>query len=216
MPSSDLRRMRYLGWFHLPNGKRQQAPWITDDGHLNPEELLASELFRGNDVEPIADSIAVPNSIGNASELAAYLKGFDWDYPGDDADADTLTTPAFAARTASNAYFLLNRDELLVHFAPYPTLDTANAQWEGSPLWAGFLLICTNSINGRCRPFFPLTQKELWTMPLEHLSQQRPWLSSDAESTSAWLTTHFATLHSQQQLNALARSHPLTIRKKAD
>nr|WP_172692672.1 hypothetical protein [Mycolicibacterium sp. CBMA 213] len=214
MPSSNLRRMRYLGWFHLPGGQKQQTPWITDDGDLDPEELLSSELFRGNDVEPITDSVAIPVSVQNASDLAAYLNAGGWDWPADDTDA--LTTPAWAARTASNAYFLLNRDGLLVHFAPYPTLDTGSGQWAGSPLWAGFLLICTNSINGKCRPFFPLTQNELWTAPLEYLSQQRPWLSIDAESTSKALTTDFAIADTQQRLNARARSHPVKILKKDD
>ena len=67
MPSSELRRMRYLGWFHLPGGTKQRAPWITDHGSLDPDELLASELLRGNDVEPITDTLAIPGSVQDTS-----------------------------------------------------------------------------------------------------------------------------------------------------
>ncbi len=212
MPSRELLRMRYLGWFHLPDGKKQRAPWITEGEDLDPEELLASELFRGDDVEPITDALAIPESIQDASGLDLYLNALGWNWPADGTEA--LTKPAWAARTASGAYFLPSRSGLLVRFDPYPTFDVGSGQWIGSPLWAGFLLICTDTKNGTCRPYFPLTQRHLWTLPLEYLSQHRSWLSTDAESTSQWLTTHFATMHAQQLLNAHAR--PVTIRKKAD
>ena len=204
--------MRYLGWFHLPGGTKQRAPWITDHGSLDPEELLASELFRGNDVEPITDTLAIPESVQDTSDLAAYLNARAWDWPAD--DTDVLTMPAWAARTASNVYFLLSRGGLLVHFDPYPTFDTGSSQWTGSPLWAGFLLVCTQSIHGVCRPSFPPTKRELWTLPLDYLSRQRHWLSSDAESASKFLTAHFTAVHTQQILNANCR--PITIRKKTD
>jgi hypothetical protein len=204
--------MRYLGWFHLPGGTKQRAPWITDHGSLDPEELLASELFRGDDVEPIIDSIAIPESVQDASDLAAHLNARGWDWQAD--GTEPLAMPAWVARTASNAYFVLNRGGLLVHFAPYPTFDAGSGQWTGSPLWAGFLLICIESNHGIGRPSFTPAQKELWTLPLEYLSQVRPWLSSAAEYTSRILTAHYTAVHRQSILNANRRS--ITIRKKAD
>lgn len=197
--------MRYLGWFRLPGGQRQRTPWITDDGDLDPEELLASELFRGGDVEPISDAVAIPESIRNASDLAAYLARLDWDWPADDADTVILTTPVWAAHTASSAYFLLSTGGLHVSFAPYPAFDTAVSQWAGSPLWAGFLLVCADSADGAYKRILRLAEKERWTLPLMYLSQQRPWLSSDAASTSEMLTARFASFVTQQKLNARRR-----------
>lgn len=199
MPTNALRRMQFLGWYLLPDGTRRRTPWINENGALEPEELLASELFRGDDIEPISDSIAIPERATDTSDVAAYLTELGWVWPPDETMA--LSTPALAARVSGKVYFLLGRGGLLVHFAPYPSFDTGSRQWTGSPLWAGFLLVCTNTVDGTSRPPFPPEQDDLWAQPLEYLAQQRPWFAAEADEASKWLTTHFATLRKQRTLN---------------
>src|SRR6266487_5435039 len=63
IPTSELREMRYLGWYSEPGGKRHRAPWITDDGDLDPDALVNSELFRGDDVEAAIDFLSIPSDV---------------------------------------------------------------------------------------------------------------------------------------------------------
>jgi hypothetical protein len=210
IPAAELRTMQYLGWYRRPDGKRQRAPWIVDSGELDAEQLIGSELFEGHDVEPVVDVVAVPSAISDMSALAADLNARRWSWPPE--NPETFATPAWAARTASNAFFRLNRDGLLVHFGCYPTWEPGSDHWTGSPLWAAFLLVCVHS-TGNGYPPFPPDQPELWTRPLEFLSEQRPWLSDDAHDTSKSLTWHFTAVRKQAILKG-RRGKPLVIRKR--
>lgn len=202
--------MQYLGWYRRPGGEREFAPWIVDSGELDPEQLLGSELFEGDDVEPVVDVVAISPAISDMSALAADLNARRWSWPPENSEA--FATPAWAARTASNAYFRVNREGLLVHFGCYPTWEPGSNQWVGSPLWAAFLLVCAHSTGDRY-PLFPPDQPELWTRPLEFLSEQRPWLSDDAHDTLEWLTDHFTAVRRQATLKA-HRGKPPVIRKR--
>ena len=75
--------MQYLGWYRLPDGKRQRAPWFvdSDSGELDAEELLGSELFDGVDVEPVVDVVAVSPAISDMSALPVDLNSRGWSWP---------------------------------------------------------------------------------------------------------------------------------------
>jgi hypothetical protein len=194
IPANELREMRYLGWYEEPGGERCRAPWIADDGGLDPDALFNSELFQGEDVEAVSDSLLIPSNIdAQSASIASYLAENGWNWLPD--GVESAACPAWVARTATNAYFLFTRDSLLVDFGRFPRFDGKANCWAGSPLWAGFLLVCCNpKLIGP--PAFPIDEPELWRMPLEHLAEKRPWLDKRALATVALLERNFAALNS--------------------
>ena len=104
-----------------PGGKRCRAPWITDDGGLDPDALVHSELFQGEDVEAVSESLLIPSNIdAQSASIASCLAENGWNWLPD--GAESAACPAWVARTATNAYFLFTRDSLLVDFGRFPDL----------------------------------------------------------------------------------------------
>lgn len=208
--TSKLRAMRYLGWYSGPGGKRHRAPWITDDGDLEPNVLITSELFQGDDVEAATDFLSIPSDVCARTDLiASYLHQHGWNWLPD--GPEPTATPAWAARTVTNAYFWLNRDGLLVDFGHFPRFDAEKNCWLGSPLWAAFLLACW--VPGWWIPPFPPETPELWSGPLEYLSEQRPWLADDASRASKMLEQHFLAFRRQHRNREVRKPVRLKIKE---
>jgi hypothetical protein len=197
IPTSELIRMPYLGYYRGLGG-RIPTPWIDRDG-LDPDGLIGSELFQGDDVEAAIDFLLIPSDVcADFDRTNRYLREHGWNWPPD--GPEPADTPAWTARTATNVHFWVSRSGLLVHFGHFPRLDAATKRWLGSPLWAAFLLVCSGPNAWKV---FPHDTPDLWSEPLEYLAEQRPWLADDALSTSANLTAHFSTQRRQSSMKEI-------------
>lgn len=122
LPALELRDLRHLGWYRRQDGKRLSEPWITPDGELDPGGLLGSELFQGQDVEPIVDSLLIPAAVcANPDRIVDYLRQQGWNWSPN--DLPPTETSAWAARTATDVRFFLKPEGLLIDFRRFPRLD---------------------------------------------------------------------------------------------
>jgi hypothetical protein len=91
IPTSELIRMRHLGCYRESSGKFRPTPWIDRDG-LDPDGLIGSELFQGDDVEAAIDFLLIPSNVcADFDRTNHYLREHGWNWPSDGPEpADTL------------------------------------------------------------------------------------------------------------------------------